>query len=192
VVEPRSPLAGALAPKVAGEGAVRISERRCDLVQLAARAGRGPDVAAAIQAAFAVALPGPGHAAAAPALTALWIQPDAWMLLAPRGAEGALARAVKAAVGEAGSVVDQSHGRAVIGLAGAHAPRVLASLCRIDLHPRSFGPGRVAVTPLAGLSGILHQRDAVPSYDLIVFATLSRWFAAALLHAAEETGHGSD
>jgi sarcosine oxidase subunit gamma len=114
------------------------------------------------------------------------------MLLAPRGPEGALARAVKSAVGDAGSVVDQSHGRSVIGLAGASAPRVLASLCRIDLHPRAFGPGRVAVTPLAGLSGILHQRDAVPSYDLIVFATLSRWFAAALLHAAEEAGYGID
>ena len=195
VADPVSALADALVPGrhgASGDGAVAITERRCDLVQLFARAGRADEVAAAMQAAFGVALPESGREGRSPALTALWIQPDAWLLVAPRAAEGALARAVKAACGAAASVVDQTHGSCVIELSGGRAAWVLGKLCRIDLHPRAFGPGRVALTPVAGLSGIVHQRDAVPSYDLIVPATFARSFAASLLHAAEETGYRID
>ena len=147
VADPISPLAAVLVAGrygAAGEDAVIITERRCDLVQLFARAGRTQDVAAAMQARFGLALPAPGHAGRSPMLLALWIQPDAWLLQAPRAAEGELARAAKMACGDAASVVDQTHGRCVIGLSGRHAAWVLGKLCRIDLHPRSFGPGRVA------------------------------------------------
>ena len=195
VADPVSPLAGMLVPgrhAPAGDGAVGITERRYDLVQLFARAGRKDDVSSALQAARAVALPGPGHAGRSPTLAALWIQPDAWLLVAPRAVEGSLARAVKAACGAAASVTDQTHGSCVIGLSGGRAAWVLGKLCRIDLHPRAFGPGRVALSPVAGLSAIVHQRDAAPSYDLIVPATFARSFAAALLHAAEETGYRID
>ncbi len=195
VVEPLSPLAGVLVAGrfgATGEDAVGISERRYDLIQVFARAGRSGDVVAAMQTRFGVALPGPGREGRAPMLAALWIQPDAWLLVAPRGPEGELARTAKQACGDAASVVDQTHGRCVIGLSGARAAWVLGKLCRIDLHPRVFGPGQVAVTPVAGLSCIVHHRDDVPSYDLVVFATFARSFVASLLHAAEETGYRID
>ena len=191
-VEPASPLGSALLPGrhgAAGDGAVRIAERRCDLVQLHARRGRADAVAASMLAGFGVDLPQPGHAAEGAEFVALWIQPDAWLLVAPRGAEGALARSVKAICGDAASVVEQTHGRCVISLSGGRAAWVLGKLCRLDLHARAFGPGRTAVSPVAGLSCVLHQRDAAPSYDLVVFATFARSFAASLTHAAEETGY---
>ena len=186
-----SPMAGALAPGRHGAsdgGAVAIVERRYDLVQISARRGRAADVAAAMQSAFALALPGPRRSARSGDVMALWLQPDGWLLVAPRGPEGALARAAKSAAGAAGSIVDQSHGRSVIGLSGVRAAWVLNKLCRLDLHPRAAGPGFVAATPVAELACVVHQLDAVPSYDLIVFSTFVRSFVASLTHAAEEVG----
>ena len=190
--EPRGKLAALLPPGrhgAAGAAPVRIMAPARSLVQLSARKGRAPDIAAALLAAHRLVLPAPGHAAHGDALAALWVQPDAWLLMAPGGAEGALARAAKRACGDAASVVDQSHGRAVIRLAGAHAPAVLARLCRIDLHPRAFGVGRVAVTPVADLPCVLHQSDAEPGFDLIFPATYAGSFVAALTAAAAQFGY---
>ena len=197
VVEPVSPLGdtllagryGAAGDGASGDGAVHIGERRCDVVQVLARLGRADAVVVALRAGFGVDLPQPGHAAVAATFVVLWIQPDAWLLVASRGPEGALARSVKAACGDAASVVDQTHGRCVISLSGERAAWVLGKLCRLDLHARAFGPGRAVVSPVAGLSCVVHQRDSAPSYDLVVFTTFARAFVASLTHAAEETGY---
>ncbi len=103
--------------------------------------------------------------------------------------KAALARTVKAACGDVGSVVDQSHGRAVLSISGRDARDVLARLCRIDLHPRAFTTGRVAVTPIAELACLLFQRDAVPSFDVIVSSSYAGWFVDALTHAAAVVGY---
>jgi heterotetrameric sarcosine oxidase gamma subunit len=173
----------------AGDDPVRITRRRCDLVQLAARKGRADDLAAAMHAAYQIELPQPGRAATANDLAALWVQPNAWMLMAPAAVEGAFARALKAASGDAGSVVDQTHGRVAFSLIGRNAPRVLQNLCRLDLHPRAFGPGRVATTPMAEITCLLYQRDELPTFDLIVFSTFATHFAGALTHAAAGIGY---
>ena len=173
----------------AGDDPVRIARRRCDLVQLAARNGRADDLAAAMRAAYQLELPPPGHAATAGDIAALWLQPNAWMLMAPPAAEGALARALKAACGDAGSVVDQTHGRIALTLAGRNARRVLQLLCRLDLHPRAFGPGRVATTPMAEITCLLYQRDEIPTFDLILFSSFATHFAGALTHAAAGVGY---
>jgi sarcosine oxidase subunit gamma len=134
--------------------------------------------------AFDLALPPPGRAATGRGVTALWVQPEGWLITAPRGEEGALGRAVKAACGGAAAVIDQSHGRSVVTLSGPRAAWVLAKLCRIDLHPVAFCAGHVAVTEIAHLSCTLHQTDAVPSYEMIVFSTFLKSFREALDHAA--------
>lgn len=190
--EPHAAMAAMLKPGAHGATAghpVHIAVRDVDIVQLLARKGRAADLAAAIQSAHGLDLPAPGRASGGDALSALWTQPDGWFLIAPRGAEGALARAVKQAAGDAGSVIDQTHGRTVVTLSGPRAPWVLAKECRLDLHPDAFGPGRVASTRMAHLTCTLHQRDATPRYDLIVFTTFARDFLESLTHAAEETGY---
>jgi sarcosine oxidase subunit gamma len=167
---------------------VAIAVSATDVVQVLARKGRAADLAAALRTAFGLELPAPGHAANGQNLTALWIQPDGFFLIAPSGPEGALARSVKAACGDAASVIDQTHGRSVITLSGARARWVLSKFCRVDLHPGAFGPGSVASTQIAHLACTIHQRDAVPSYDLIVFTTFRKSFLESLTHAAEDTG----
>ena len=168
---------------------VRIEARRCDLVQLMARRGQAATVTEALRCAFGLELPAPGRADTAGDVVALWTQPDGWMLMAPRGAEGELAQRVKAACGELGSVVDQTHGRSVVRVAGERAREVLARICRIDLHPRAFARGQVAVTPVAELPCLVFQPDDVPSFDLVVSSSYAGWFLDAVTHAAASVGY---
>ena len=104
-----------------GGDPVRIARVACDVVQVMARKGRGADVAAALLASHGLVLPGPGAAAEGRGVTALWVQPEGWFVVAPRAGDGVLAGALKASCGDAGSVVDQSHGRSVIRISGARA-----------------------------------------------------------------------
>jgi len=171
---------------------VRLAARRCSLVQLAARRGQDDALAAAMRAAFGLELPLPGHAAVAGELTALWIQPATWLLMVPTSEPGSLARSVKQACQEAGSVVDQTQGRAVLELAGSASREILARICRIDLHPRVFRAGRVAATAVAELDGLLYQRNDGPSFEVLVPASYAGWFAEAVRRAAESTGYEID
>jgi sarcosine oxidase subunit gamma len=107
---------------------------------------------------------------------------------APRG-EGVFAAAVKAAIGAAGSTVDQSHGRCMITLTGSRAQEVLSRLTRIDLHPSAFGPARAAVTPLAEMFCVLHHAATGSRYEMIVFSTFADSFLHSVITAAATTGY---
>lgn len=146
------------------------------LVQVMMR--RGGDVAAVAQAAFGLTLPPPGQAATAGNVTALWIQPNGWML----ASEDAALLARVAPLAAAAALIEQSHGRTTFTIAGPRAHEVLAKGCRIDLHPREFGPGRVASTSIAHVNVLLHQTGA-DSFEVTVFSTLAdhmqHWLEAA-------------
>jgi sarcosine oxidase gamma subunit len=164
------PLAGHLPPGrygAAGHNPVRLSTPQRDILQIAARKGQSAALKAAMKAAFGLELGAAGQAASGGGLTALPIQPDAWMLVAePRG-EGQLAADVKRVVGNAGSVVG-----------------------RIDLHPALFGPGKVAVTQMAELFCVLSHGPAA-HYEMIVFSTFAESFLHSVITAAATTGYES-
>ncbi|HEX5328041.1 MAG TPA: sarcosine oxidase subunit gamma family protein [Acetobacteraceae bacterium] len=189
--EPADPFAGALTPGRYGvrtDAPARIAVRRCSLVQASARRGQADAMAAAVRAQFGLDLPPPGRASASGELAALWLQPECWMFMRP-GRDDSFALALKTACDSAASVVDQTHGQVVLNLSGAAARDVLARLCRIDLHPRAFGPGRVAATAIAELACLLHQRDDAPSFDVILPTSYAGWFLEALTHAAAAVGY---
>jgi len=164
-------------------------ERRLSLVQVMARKGRDADVQAAIRNAFGLELPAPLRAATSATTTAIWIQPGMWMLSAAGHAEGAMARLVKEATGDAASIVDQTHGKTVITLSGAKARDVMAKGCRLDLHVRAFKPGHSAVTQVAHIGCMLRQTDEIPSYELLVPSSFAETFFGWLTHAAAEFGY---
>ncbi|WP_374445904.1 sarcosine oxidase subunit gamma [Stella sp.] len=180
-VEPRSPLSVAAVP-----AHPMIAELPSALVDVAARRGRGEDLAAALSAEFGLALPPPGRFAEGRDATAVWIRPDTWLVIAPRGPEGALARRLAQAAGAAGSVVDQSHGKTRVRLAGRHARRVLGKGCRLDLDPAAFGPGQAAITQMAQVSALLLQRDDTPAYELVVGSSYAVPFLEWLTESAAE------
>ena len=61
-------------------------------------------------------------------------------------------------------------------------------LCRIDLHPRVFGPVHVARTLMAQIPILLHQVSDEPAYDLFAPSTLAQAFAEVLVESAAEYG----
>jgi heterotetrameric sarcosine oxidase gamma subunit len=68
--------------------------------------------------------------------------PGEWLLLAPPGDAAVTAeRARGSAADEPVSVLDLSHGRALVRLTGAASPEVLAKLCAIDLADRATPDG---------------------------------------------------
>ena len=189
--EPVHPLARAAVPGPFGAATtppLRVTLPARDIVQVMPRRGREAAFAAAMRAAFGMDPPGPGRAISAGDATAIWIQPTAWFLCAPRAAEGALAARAAAAFAGIAAVEDQSHGRTTIRISGPNARAVLSRGCRVDLHPRAFGPGRAASTMIAHVGCLVHQVDDAPSYDLVVFSTFAQTFLEWLLHAAAEDG----
>ncbi len=191
-VDPLHPLAGIAAPGrhgAPGSAPLRIELPRREIVQIAVRRGHMAVTAAAMRTGFSLELPDPGRAATGPHATALWLQPSAWMVTAPWRAEGALASELQNVIGGYAAVVDQSHGRVTIAIEGTQARAVLAKGCRLDLHPRAFGPGRVAGTLIAQITCLIHQTDAAPRFELTMFSTLARPFFHWLSESAAEYGY---
>jgi sarcosine oxidase subunit gamma len=189
--DPVHPLARDATPGTHGAptaSPLRLSLPRREIVQVMPRRGREAAFAAAMRATFGMDPPGPGRVASAGDASAIWIQPTAWFLCAPRAAEGALAARAAAAFAGIAAVEDQSHGRTTIRISGPTARAVLSRGCRVDLHPRAVGPGRAASTMIAHVGCLVHQVDDAPSYDLVVFSTFAQTFLDWLLHAAAEDG----
>jgi len=117
-------------------------------------------------------------------LAAFWLGPDEWLLVTPPHAQGALAaRLEQALVGQHVAVTDVSAGQCAIAVSGPNARELLAKGCGLDLHPRSFGPGRCAQTLLAKASVLICQWNEPPGYELFVRRSYSeylwRWLQAA-------------
>jgi sarcosine oxidase subunit gamma len=185
----RSPLEGVLAEGRHGLGppdgpGVLIGERRgLALAQVLARHGQDEAVAAALGVD-----PAPGLASRTPVGTALWLAPGTWMVVAEDLDHHGFYRSLRDRLGDRAAVVDQSHGRAVLRVAGARAREVLAKGCRLDLHPRVFTPGMCAQTAIAQIGVLLHQCDEIPTYDLYVPAGYARDFLEWLMTSAAEFG----
>lgn len=149
-----------------------------DLVQIGVRRGATVEFAGALQS-LGLTPPEPGEARSAGGCDLLWIQPDTYMLLTPRGAPCMLDTLAPFA-----SLVDQSAGRSCFTLAGPRARAVLAKGCRLDFHPRVFGPGRVASSSLAHVNAVIQQVNAEPRFRLIVFSSFAQHIAEWLEHAS--------
>jgi sarcosine oxidase, subunit gamma len=168
--------------------ALAIAERPRDLVHLMARKDKANALAAAIKAAFGLDLPPPRRWAAGPEADAIWIQPGGWLLESEPAAPGALRARVAAATEGLGAAVDQSSGRTVIRFAGAPARSVLATCCRLDLHPSAFAASSAAMTRIAHVACGIRLVDAAPTFDLIIGSTYARWLIEELLEASASYG----
>lgn len=189
--DPRSALAGAWRRGrfgSAGSEPLRLEERHPEIVEIAAFSHRHGEADTALAAAVGIGLPESGYARSAGDIAALWTAPARCLVLRTRQTEGSLYTVLaRASVGLA-ACVDQTHAMTVLRLSGPRCREVLDKGCRIDLHPRAFGPGRTAVTPIADVTAILHQTDVVPTFDLMVPATFAESFLHWLMVSAAEFG----
>lgn len=173
-----------------------LSERphRCQ-VNLRGRADE-PGFAERVRSALGLNLPLlPNTTTSDAGITALWLGPDEWLLVARPGREGEIAGKLRDALaGQFAAVTDVSEARTVIAVAGPGARTLLAKATGIDLHPRAFRAGLCAQTGAARANVILHQvRDdgpgvgpGGPEYDLYVACSFADYLWRWLTEAAQD------
>jgi sarcosine oxidase, subunit gamma len=180
-------LADGLAAADEAPARVRLSEVPF-LTQLTLRVA--PSTAAATAAGYALGAPlpmAPNTTSAAGEVQILWMGPDEWLVIGPTEVRTRLRDRLEAAIaGEHVTVVDVAAHRTVIELAGSNARELLMKGCAVDLHPRTFGPGRCAQTTLARAQVVLLARTPEPAYWVFVRASFAKYVAEWLLDASGE------
>ena len=191
VLTPRSGFAGLLdSTGPSSAPGVRVSEPAdLQIATVIARQGRRDGLAAPLRAAYGVELPSGPKRVASDRLALLGTGPRTWLALRTGGAPLALELAHE--LGKTAAVVDQSDGYAVLRLTGEKLRATFEKGLAVDLHPRAFGPGDVAVTTCAHLGVIVWQLDEAPTYEVAVFRSLAASFWHWLSESAAEFGLGA-
>ena len=125
--------------------------------------------------------------------------PGEWLVLAPPGTAAAVAgwlatMAADAAGEEFVSVVDLTHGRALMRITGPDAADLLARLCGADLHDDMAPDGAALRSAVAGVATdiVRDDRAGVPSYLLHCERSSGQYLFGALVSAGESLGIGVD
>lgn len=119
------------------------------------------------------------------------VVPGEWLVLAEAGEEARVAAWLESlGGGEFASVVDLTHGRALLRLTGRRAPDVLAKECAVDLGDRGCPDGRALRTAVAGLAVdvVRDDRAGVPSYLMHAERSSGQYLFDALLDAGADLG----
>jgi sarcosine oxidase subunit gamma len=188
----RSPLTDAAdrlaAATRASQGAVRLAELPF-LAQIDVRLDAKGAAADAVGLALGLQLPlEPNTVVRAGELTALWLGPDEWLVVGPPGSQQDLQSRIRGAAGEEPvSVTDVSAQRTTLLVAGPAARDLLAHGCPLDLHPRTFEPGRCAQTTLARAQVVLVAREEPRAgFWVLVRSSFAGYLTDWLLDAAAE------
>ena len=148
------------------------------IASLAAFDGQTAALKATILKAYGLALPATPQRSASKDIAFIWSGPDQWTAIAERLDGRDLEFELKPLLAGVAAVVDHSDGRAVVRVSGPRARDVLAKGIPIDLHPRVFKLGSVAITHASQIGVMLWQIDDNPTYEL----ALARSFADSFMH----------
>lgn len=159
-------------------GPLTISERiDVALASVAARKGRMADLAKAAQAA-GVPLPGPATHRQGAICAAFWVAPEMWFVEAPFETHELVAELLKAALGDAASVTEQTDAWVAFDLSAPDLAPLLERLCNVDFPAAPDGHATRTVIEHLGCYLIRHGRGEVRLYG-------PRSSAESLLHALE-------
>lgn len=179
-LKPVLPLGGTTARIDTFDGLTIVENADFALASLAGRHGRAADLDRACKELFAAALPGPGHAASGQTFTVFWTGPEQWFVEAPFATHEDIARILKAAVQDAGSVTEQTDGWVRFDVTGPRTCDVFERLCALDVRRMQTGDAsRTLIEHLGCLVICRSQRH--------VFSVLGPRSAARSLHHALAT-----
>jgi sarcosine oxidase subunit gamma len=143
---------------------------------------------------LSIAVPSaPNTTARSDALTAFWLGPRSWLLVADKlgsplidftDKRDALNRA-------GGALFDLSASRVAYQIAGEHAVSVLASDFPLDLHPRTFHAGDCAQSMFGRVNALLYKADDAPTFIIMVARSFARDVWQALRQTAAQHGYQS-
>lgn len=156
------------------------------MASFAAARGKKDALRDTVRTAYGVELPAGAGRVEGQGIAFVWAGPDHWLALAERGQNRDLEVELKGKLAGIASVVDQSDGRVIVRISGANARAVLAKGVPIDLHPRAFRPGDVAITHASHIGIILWQTDEAPTYECAMFRSYADSFAHWLFESAAE------
>jgi sarcosine oxidase, subunit gamma len=116
---------------------------------------------------------------------ALCLGPTDWLLVSREVTAADLSAQLRAAAGETEfAIVDVSDGLVSLDVSGAGSRMLLAKGCGLDLHPRSFPPGRCARTRLADLPVVVDCLAEAGHFELHVSRSYSAYLLSWLTDAA--------
>ncbi len=140
---------------------------------------------------FGVELPiAPNTTAKTHALSALWLGPRSWLLVA--GAESALvdfAAKRDAMNATGGALFDVTASRFAWTISGPRAATVLATGCPLDLHPRAFASGACAQSLFGHVNVLIEKRDDAPTFAMMAARSFRRDVEHPLAVAAAQYGY---
>jgi len=116
-----------------------------------------------------------------------WAGPAQW--LAIRDGIDEFEPELVAALGTRAMIAEQGDGRCVLRISGPKARQVLAKGLPIDVDPRVFKPGDVALSVAAHVNVHLWQLDDAPTYELSVMRSFAGSFWSWLQASAAEFGY---
>ncbi len=176
---------GSISVLPAGAG-LGVTEREVSsIASLSVRRGQRAALEERVAQHCGLALPHGPRRVTAGALAAAGTGPGSWLLTCDDAGNAFIAD-LKSAVGDAGSVADQSDAYAILRLSGPTLRETLARLAPLDLHARVFKVGDVAATLAAHIGAILWRieddADGQPAFELAV----ARSMAASFWHALSQ------
>lgn len=119
-------------------------------------------------------------------LTVLWAGPGHWLVR--RSGSFADLEAELSTLAPHATLIDQSQSRAGLRVGGPCVRAALAKGFEIDLHPRAFGRGDVALTAAVGIAALLWQVDDHPTFHIAVPRSMAGSFWHWLAEASAEYG----
>jgi sarcosine oxidase subunit gamma len=176
-----------------GRPGLTICERkRLGLVNVIGRKHEAATLAALVKSAYGIELPTSPRMVGGPTpdgrtLSFIWAGADQWLAYAE--AHPDLETELRMALGNRAMIVEQSDGRCVLRLSGPKARDVLAKGIPLDLDPRVFRPGDVALTMAAHMNVQLWQLGETPTYEIAMFRSLAGSFWSWLSASAAEFGY---
>lgn len=184
LLQPGTPVALPLG----GVAAVLLSERRpLSILQVSAFATTGAEAGRRLAEVLGLAAPRPNRFSADARMSLRATGPGIWQVVGGAGnlPEPAALRATLAGVA---TVVDLSHARTALKIAGHCAIRTLAKHCGLDLHAAKFPTGSATNTRFGHIGMTLARIDDAPSFELLVFRGYAEFVFDSLVEAAGEFG----
>ena len=121
------------------------------------------------------------------ALSARWLGPDEWLIVAPTTQAYSLEMALRAGMTGHIAVTNISGGQTILMLSGDHAVDVLRKSTSYDMSDSHFPVGKVVTTTCAKTQAII-RRVSVNDWELIVRRSFADYLWLWLQDASDEYG----
>lgn len=188
ILSPRTPFEDlpVVAP-IAGRGVTVSVRDGLGFATILTRKDRSAALAQRMHEHFRIELPQGSYRTTEGDLALVGTGPGAWFVTFEQGGN-AFAVGLREKIGDLASVTDQSDGYAVLRLTGPRVPEALCKLVPIDVHPRAFKIGDVAVTVAAHIGATLWRledhTDGSPVFEIAVFRSLATSFWLVMTESA--------